>query len=76
MQKFLEGANSRLKSRFDKLEKSRDVFMKTLIFYKFIPKTGTIEECTPGHFFELWQSFTHDFRDIWIKEQNAIKNEL
>lgn len=76
METFIADATTRLQAKFEKLETSREVFMQTLIFYKFTPKTGTMEECTPAQFFELWTPFTHDFRDIWIKEINMLHQEL
>lgn len=50
--------------------------MKTLRFYKYVPKSGTLDECTPGQFFEFWAPFTNDFRDIWKKEIATINSEL
>lgn len=73
---FLDEANSRLGNKFEKLEQSKHVFVEALAFYKFNPKSGTLEECTPNQFFELWGPFTHDFRDIWIKEIQALTSEL
>lgn len=76
METFISAATTRLESKFEKLETAREIFNQALIFYKFIPKTGTIEECTPAQFFEFWTVFTHDFRDIWIKEINLLTAEL
>lgn len=58
------------------LDESIVIFKKTLKFYKYKPKTGTAEECTPGEFFNLWLTFVNDFRDIWKKEFDAINWEL
>lgn len=76
MDAFLEDATLRLKNKIDKLDKSKKVFVQVLAFYKFNPKSGTLDECTPSQFFELWTPFTHDFRDIWIKEIDALTKEL
>lgn len=51
--------------------------MKTLRFYKYVPKPGTImDDCTPGIFFEFWAPFTNDFRDIWKKEMAILTQEM
>lgn len=76
MATFLENAEKRIEKQLKKLEESQTVFMKTLKFYKFIPKSGTIDECTPGQFFEYWAAFTNDFRDIWKKEMIMLNNEM
>uniref|UniRef100_A0A336M7H3 CSON010665 protein n=1 Tax=Culicoides sonorensis TaxID=179676 RepID=A0A336M7H3_CULSO len=76
MNAFLEEATLRLENKFEKLEKSKKIFIQALAFYKFNPKSGTLDECTPSQFFELWTPFTHDFRDIWIKEIDVLTNEI
>lgn len=76
MDTFLENAGKRIEKQHKKLDESKAIFMKTLKFYKFIPKSGTLDECTPGQFFEYWASFTNDFRDIWKKEMTTLNNEL
>jgi formin 2 len=76
MANFLEGATQRIERQFMKLENSQKLFIKAMVFYKFIPKSGTLEDTTPGQFFECWTSFAHDFRDIWKKEMAILSNEL
>lgn len=73
---FLEAAKKRIGKQIKKLDESKKVFMKTLRFYKYVPKSGTLDECTPGQFFEFWAPFTNDFRDIWKKEIATINSEL
>ncbi|XP_063699635.1 protein cappuccino-like isoform X2 [Culicoides brevitarsis] len=76
MDAFLEEATTRLENKVEKLDKSKKIFVQALAFYKFNPKSGTLDECTPSQFFELWTPFTHDFRDIWIKEIDTLTNEI
>lgn len=51
-------------------------FIKTIKFYKFLPKSGKLEESTPQQFFELWSQFVNDFRDIWKKEMIILQNQM
>lgn len=76
MDTFLDMAEKRLDKLMYKLNESQQLFIKTLRFYKFTPKKGTMEECTPGQFFEYWSQFTMDFRDIWKKEMVILNNEM
>lgn len=73
---FLGVAMKRIDKQNKKLEESKKLFQKTLRFYKYVPKSGTMNDCTPGQFFEFWAPFTNDFRDIWKKEIASINNEL
>lgn len=60
----------------DQLTACITIFRETLVFFKHIPKTGTIDECTSSQFFELWSPFAGDFHDLWKKEIVAINTEL
>lgn len=76
MTTFLADAVKRINEQTKKLQESTDIFIKTLKFYKFQPKSGPLSDVTPGQFFELWAPFTNDFRDIWKKEIHMLNNEL
>lgn len=76
MDAFLERAVKRIGKLSKKLADGKDIFMKTLKFYKFMPKSGPLVEVTPGQFFEYWAPFTNDFRDIWKKEMIMLNNEM
>lgn len=76
MDTFIEVATKRIEKQYRKLDECREIFTKTMIFYKFTPKTGTLEECKPEQFFELWTSFSHDFKSIFKKEILQLHNEL
>lgn len=76
MEIFIEMALKKVGSRFQKLEECHGVFLKTIKFYKFAPKKGTLEETGPPQFFEYWTSFTSDFNDIFKKELLILTNEL
>lgn len=69
-------ATNKIDSQFKQLRECKIVFRETLDYFKHIPKTGTIDECTPSQFFELWLSFSIDFRDLWKKEMAAINAEM
>lgn len=73
---FVALATKRIAEQSRHLDESIAIFKKTLQFYKYHPKTGTDDECTPGEFFNLWLTFVNDFRDIWKKEFDAINWEL
>lgn len=73
---FLTMASNKIESRFKKIEECKKLFIKTIKFYKYMPKSGTIEESTPSHFFEYWTSFTNDFNGIYKKEIAILTNEL
>lgn len=76
METFIEMAKKKIDSRCQKLDECQVVFLKTLRFYKYTPKKGTMEETAPAQFFEYWTSFTSDFRDIFKKELLLLTNEL
>ncbi|KAG5675766.1 hypothetical protein PVAND_005643 [Polypedilum vanderplanki] len=76
MEAFLNMAAQRIESRFHKVEECKTLFIKTLRFYKFMPKGGALEETTPAQFFEYWTSFTSDFSGIFKKELMILTNEL
>lgn len=76
MEEFLGMAVNKMESRFEKLEECKILFIKTIKFYKYTPKKGSIEETAPGHFFEYWTSFTTDFNAIWKKEISMLTLEL
>ncbi|CAO1310784.1 unnamed protein product [Diamesa serratosioi] len=76
MEEFLGMAVNKMESRFEKLEECKVLFIKTIKFYKFTTRTGTLDETAPGQFFEYWTSFTTDFNAIWKKEILILTNEL
>lgn len=76
MEIFIEMALKKVDNRLLKLEECHGVFLKTIRFYKFAPKKGTLEETDPMQFFEYWTSFTSDFSDIFKKELLILNNEL
>lgn len=76
MEVFIEMAEKRVESRFYKLDDCKILFIKTMKFYKFAPKSGLLEDTTPGQFFEYWTAFTNDFNAIWKKEIQILTEEL
>lgn len=76
METFIEMAIKKIDSRFQKLDECQVVFIKTMKFYHFTPKKGTLEETPPAQFFEYWTSFTSDFNGIFKKELVILTNEL
>lgn len=76
MELFIVMALKKIDSRYQKLNESQTLFIKTMKFYKFTPKKGSLEETPPAQFFESWTSFTSDFRDIFKKELLILTNEL
>jgi formin 2 len=76
MEEFLKMAEEKIERRFQKLTDCQVLFVKTIKFYKFMPKKGSLEDTAPGQFFEYWTSFTSDFNDIFKKEILLLTNEL
>ncbi|XP_058056830.1 protein cappuccino [Anopheles bellator] len=76
MEEFIEKATARIEKQFCKLDECRECFVRTMRFYHFTPKTGTLEESKPETFFELWVPFAQDFRTIYKKEMQHLLNEL
>lgn len=76
MELFIDDANERVDRQMEKLIECKVIFRRTMKFYKFTPKKGTVEECQPAQFFEYWQQFVTDFRDIWKKEMTILSNQL
>ena len=40
-----------------------------MIFFKFMPKKGKLEDAKPEDFFVIWFPFTEDCKNLWKKEQ-------
>lgn len=76
MEEFIEMAKKKIDNRCLKLGSTQLHFIKTIKFYKFMAKKGTIEETAPAQFFEYWTSFTSDFNDIFKKEILMLSNEM
>lgn len=76
MEEFIEHATKVVEKLYKELDDCRDMFLETMKFYHYSPKTGTIESCTPKTFFEHWTNFTNDFKDIMKKEIAILWNEL
>lgn len=75
-EEFVQSATNKIDYQFRQLEECKVIFRETLDYFKHIPKTGTIDECTPSQFFELWSNFSVDFRDLWKKELATINAEM
>lgn len=73
---FVKMAKKEVEQQCDKLIACKQLFRETLEFFHHSPKTGTIDDCTPGQFFELWSMFAVDFQDLWKREFAAINAEL
>lgn len=73
---FVRIAVARVDAHISSLMACKKVFHDTLIYFKHIPKTGTLDECTPNQFFELWLSFVSDFNVLWKREVDAMNVEL
>jgi formin 2 len=69
-------AEKKIESRFAKVDECKILFIKTIKFYKYMPKNAPIEDTTPSQFFEYWTSFTSDFNGIFKKEIVILTNEL
>lgn len=76
MEEFIKNASKEVKKLYKELEDCREVFIDTMKFYHYAPKSGTLEQCTPNKFFEHWTNFTNDFKDIMKKEIAILWNEL
>lgn len=76
MEVFIKEAEERLEKQYKQLEDGKVVFIKTVKFYKFLPKSGTFDDVVPQQFFELWTQFVIDFRDIWKKEMAFLVSQL
>lgn len=76
MEQFIETASRKIEKQLKKLNECQSIFIKMMKFYHYIPKSGSLDQCTPGQFFEYWASFTNDFKDIWKKEITLLSSEL
>jgi formin 2 len=77
MEAFIDQAHKAIVEKLSELEECKILFLKTMKFYHFNPKSGTLlEDTTPGQFFEYWTNFTTDFHDIWKKEICCLIREL
>ena len=75
-EEFVQIATNKIDYQFQQLKACKVIFREMLDYFKHIPKTGTIDECTPSQFFELWANFSIDFRDLWRKELAVINAEM
>lgn len=73
---FVKIATRGVEHQCDQLIACKQIFRETLEFFHHSPKTGTIDDCTPRQFFELWSTFAVDFHDLWKREFAAISLEL
>lgn len=73
---FTESADKRIERYCLKFEEMKELFYKTVLFYKFNLRSGKVTDLKPKDFFQYWTTFSHDFRDIWRKEITFITNEL
>ncbi len=51
------------------LEECKKGFISCMLFYKFAPKKGKLEDAKPEEFFSIWYPFCDDYKNIWKKEQ-------
>lgn len=75
MDTFLSEANTRLEQHTINLAESQSLFITTLHFFKYQPKTGQLVDCTPGQFLEHWAQFCSDFHEVWKKQIAAHYQE-
>ncbi|CAH0555466.1 unnamed protein product [Brassicogethes aeneus] len=72
---FLENSHKQLTVELEKLEECQKLFIGTMKFYLFKPKSGTLEDFPPNSFFELWLPFCLDFKDIFKNELIRMEKE-
>jgi len=51
------------------LEETKKGFIDCMVFYKFTPKKGKLEDAKPEDFFSIWYPFCDDYKNTWKKEQ-------
>lgn len=73
---FVKIATTDVERQCCQLIACKQLFRETLEFFHHSPKTGTIDDCTPSQFFELWSTFAVDFQELWKREIAAINAEL
>lgn len=77
MTTFLTAADEKLKTENENLNECRSLFIATVKYYQYTPKTCKLEDFEPKEFFALWTSFCVDFKDIYKKEEQiAVKEKL
>lgn len=74
-EEFVQSSTAKIDEEYNALNSCREMFRKTLDFFNHIPKTGTIDECTPSQFFSLWSPFVVDFQASWKKEISTVNVE-
>lgn len=73
---FVRFALSKIDIHLNSLMACKKIFHETLVYFKHIPKTGELDECTPNQFFELWLTFVGDFGVLWKREIDSRNAEL
>lgn len=75
-EEFVQIATNKINLQYQQLNACKTIFRETLDYFKHIPKTGTVDDCTPSQFFELWVKFSVDFRELWKVELAVINAEM
>lgn len=76
MKNFIENASKEIDKLFKAVENCSKIFIDAMKFYHYVPKSGTLAQCTPNTFFDHWTHFTNDFKDIMKKEVDLLCNDL
>lgn len=75
MSGFLDISKSKLNRQLENLDAYQTIYINTMKFYLFKPKSGTLENFPPNSFFEMWLPFCLDFKDIFKKELIRMETE-
>lgn len=71
MTSFFEKGKQELADQDEAMKECAKRFSETVQFFYAKPKAED-KVVTPEHFFSMWLSFCHDFKDHWKKEQQRI----
>ncbi|XP_037959503.1 protein cappuccino isoform X2 [Teleopsis dalmanni] len=76
MREFIEHATVSINNLHTKWKDCQKLFIDTMRYYYFTPKTKALKDCTPDQFYECWTNFCNDFKDIWKKEIATTLTEV
>jgi len=76
MEEFITKAESEHKELMELLEECINKFRECMMFYKWTPKKGKLEDAKPEDFFSPWHLFCEDYKTLWKKEQIRIQKEM
>jgi len=76
MSEFSVTAEKDVETVSNLLDECSTKFLKCMVYYKWMPKKGKLEDAKPEDFLGMWMPFCNDYKNCWKKEQVSIQKEI